>query len=131
MEKKKLIYLSHPFGNEKSNYDEITSIMVHLYNNDKFFEQFCIISPVHAYGVMYEEMEYDRGLQVCMDIMDYVHIVLIIGDWQSSKGCVGEHKMAVEKNIPYVIIEDVKDVLDVDPERIVEILNEKIGDYKP
>lgn len=124
--KKTLIYLSHPYGNKKENFDEISKIMEHLYNSDSFFNEFCIISPVHNYGALYEVMEYDKGLQICIDLMEYVDITLIVGDWQSSKGCTKERKYCIENNVPYIIVEDVKEILENSPEKTIEALKNKL-----
>lgn len=127
--KKTLIYLSHPYGNKQENYDEISKIMEHLYSSDKFFNEFCIISPVHNYGTLYEVFEYDKGLQICIDLIDYVSITLIVGDWQSSKGCTKERKYCIDNNIPYIVIDDVNEILNNPPGVLVCAIKNKLKEH--
>ena len=104
--KKPLIYISHPYGANKDNLLEIEEIVRALYKNDDMYDNFCFVSPVHCYQFLYTEYEsnYYKGLSFCTDLLKHCQLMLLFGDWESSKGCVVEKKMCDELNIPYIEI---------------------------
>jgi hypothetical protein len=99
-----MIYISHPYGGKEENKAKIEDIIKRLsdrYNGEVF------ISPVHSFGFMYDCFEYERGLQMCLDLLDRCDSMLVFGDWEHSRGCKAEVKYAKECGIPYQIVNDI------------------------
>ena len=67
--KKQLVYISHPYGGNSDNIKDIEKVIRHLYTDERLYNNYCFVSPVHAFGFMYETEEYYRGLQMCIDLL--------------------------------------------------------------
>lgn len=99
---KRLIYISHPYGGNEENKQHVETIVKQLiYDNPKN----TYISPIHTFGYTYHDVEYDSGLQYCLNLLDVCDEMLVFGDWQSSKGCKAELKHAIDNNILFKIME--------------------------
>lgn len=104
---KKLVYISHPFGNNMKNVEDIESIIHKLYSSELLYKNYCFVSPVHAFGFMYNTVKsYDIGLSYCTDLLEHCNIMLMFDDWESSRGCKGEKGMCDKLKIPYIIFKD-------------------------
>lgn len=118
--KKKLLYISHPSGGLPENTEEIANIVRELYKNDEIYNNFCIVSPVHCYGFMYEEYDscekdYYKGLSFCTDLLLHCDVMLLTGNWKSSRGCNEEVNVCNKCNIPFIevnTIEELKEKID-------------------
>lgn len=104
MNKKILCYLSHPSSGKAENTLDTENIIRELYNNDDIFERLCIVSPIHNYGFMYDDVEYYKGLSFCTDLLKHCDIMLVFGDWENSTGCKKEVELCKEEDIPYMIM---------------------------
>lgn len=106
--KKYLLYLSHPSGGLDENRIDIEKSIRTLYKNNDIYNNFCIVSPVHCYGFMYNdnsELDYDyKGLSYCTDLLMHCDIMLVIGDWENSIGCTDEIEKCKDNSIPYLMI---------------------------
>ena len=109
--KKKLIYISHPSSGLEENTRAIENIIRILYSNDVLFDNYCFVSPVHCYGFMYNDVEYEKGIQFCLDLLDNCDGMLVFGDWKSSRGCNMEVKHCESNDIPYIIIGNKDDLI--------------------
>lgn len=114
---KKLVYISHPSGGKVENTKHIEDIVHRLLSSEDLYEKYCFVSPVHCYGFMYDEYEteYLRGLSFCTDLLEHCDIMLLCGDWKSSRGCTVERNMCIEKGIPMLEIgtdEDLDKLID-------------------
>lgn len=103
----KLVYISHPYGNKEENLKRILDLIKELYE-EYGTENYCFISPVPMYYHMYNDMDYDSGLKICLDIQKKCDIALFCKDWKSSKGCNAEYNLAVEINQD-IYYEDLND----------------------
>ena len=97
MNRTKLVYISHPYGNKQENLNRILNLIKHLYDIYGT-EKYCFISPVPMYYHMYESMDYNSGLKICLDIQEKCDIVLFCKDWKDSKGCNTEWNLATTIN---------------------------------
>lgn len=107
MNKKKLVYISHPSSGLEENTRKIEQYIRKLYQNDDIFDNFCIVSPVHCYGFMYHDTEYFKGLSFCTDLLMHCDIMLLCGDWKNSTGCTKERELCIKYNIPFIEIDSV------------------------
>jgi len=103
--RKPIVYLSHIYQGKQSNADEVAMIMLKLikrYPNLNFF------SPIHNFP-FYEDIDYKTGLQKCINFLPYCQSMLVIGDWQESKGCQAEIRFCKKHHIPikFATVEEV------------------------
>lgn len=108
--KKRMLYISHPSGGKEENTRDIEKVVKALCTNKDIVENFCIVSPVHNYGFMYEELSYEDGLDLCLDLLEECDIALVVGDWRTSTGCKKEISFCEKNNKPYIMV-DTSDTL--------------------
>lgn len=99
---KKLVYISHPSGGLESNTLKVEEIIKKIYKTKGVSDEYCIVSPIHCYGFMYSDYEDDylKGLSFCIDLLQRCDLMLLCGDWRSSRGCKEEMAMCAKLNIP-------------------------------
>ena len=102
--KKRMLYISHPSGGKEENTKDIEKVIKALCNNAEIVDNFCIVSPVHNYGFMYNELSYEDGLNLCLDLLEECDIALVVGDWRTSTGCKAEISFCEKHNKPCVMI---------------------------
>lgn len=95
-----IIYISHPYQNKKENKIKIENIIKELV---KEHPEHTFISPVHTFGFMYEDVEYEVGLGMCLKLLNRCDYMLVFGDWENSRGCKAEIEYARVRRIPYQI----------------------------
>ena len=111
---KKLVYVAHPFGWLIKNQKKIDKIMEELVFTD---DKNVYVSPIHNYGFAYlEGDEYQRGLDVCLELLKKCDILVICPGWERSRGCKEEVKTAIDNNIPVVFLGNWKNEFFVDSE---------------
>lgn len=99
-----MLYISHPSGGKEENTKDIEKVIKALCNNEEIVDNFCIVSPVHNYGFMYNELSYEDGLNLCLDLLEECDIALVVGDWRTSTGCKAEISFCEKHNKPCVMI---------------------------
>lgn len=97
---KKLVYISHPSSGKLENTLDIEVIIKALYKSDAIYNNYCFVSPVHNYGFMYNDTDYDRGLTYCTDLLEHCEEIWVFGDYANSRGCKAEIKLAEKLGIP-------------------------------
>lgn len=95
-----LIYVSHPYGGKEENKITVEQIIKALVKNDK---QNTYVSPIHTFGYMYDEVDYKRGLEMCLELLDACDCMIVFGDYKNSIGCKEEIQHCVEGNKPHLI----------------------------
>lgn len=103
---KQLLYISHPYGNKEQNKNDIENIIRYLYHSDEIFDNYCLVSPVHCFGFLYEDWEYEKGIQPCLDLLGECDGMLVFDgegaeDWTTSTGCKMEVAKYEEWGMPY------------------------------
>ena len=93
---KPIIYLSHAYGGKQSNADEVAMVMLKLV---KRYPDLNFFSPIHNFP-FYNDLNYETGLQKCLDFLPYCQEMWIIGDWRESRGCQAEIKFCKQHHIP-------------------------------
>lgn len=94
------IYVSHPFGGKHENILEVENIIKELV---KLNPDYTYISPIHTFGYLYDAVDYETGLQWCLELLDICDKMLVFGDWKQSRGCTAEVLYAEMHMIPYEI----------------------------
>lgn len=97
----KVIYISHPYQGNEHNKSEIQKIITDLV---KKFPGYLFLSPVHAFGFLYNEIPYSTGLAHCIWLLDKADEMWVFGDYQNSIGCKVEIRYCEKNNIPLKII---------------------------
>lgn len=110
MYKKPLVYISHPSKGLKKNTTKIEKIIRELYSCHGIANNFCLVSPVHCYGFMYNDVDYETGLNFCKDLLSHCNVMLVFGDYTTSVGCNAEIEFCKHNNIPYMIMGTEKTV---------------------
>lgn len=102
----KKIYVAHPFGGKKENYQSISDIC-----NRLTAMKLMPISPVHAFSFLDDlnHVERKQALVFCIDLMKFADEVWVFGDWGSSEGCKAEVKEATLQLKPVRIVTGWKD----------------------
>lgn len=95
---KKIIYISHPFSGNEDNKKLIeTKVkkLMEIYPNCLF------ISPVHTFGYLYNDTTYEKGIDMCLKLLEKCDEVWIISKYyENSKGCLIERSYAHAIGIP-------------------------------
>lgn len=101
---KKLIFISHPSGGLSENTRHVERIMQKLYTSKKISDEYCVVAGILNYGHMYscEESGYLAGLDFCTDLLQRCDLMLLCGDWKTSRGCIAEKEFCDTHNIKYI-----------------------------
>lgn len=105
---KPMIYVAHPYGGKEANKQSVDTIMRELIQKDRSRIYF---SPIHNFGMLYFDTEYEKGLNICLDVLDKCDVLVLCGNWRQSKGCIGEYAFAKAKNIKIYTVRDWKNKL--------------------
>jgi hypothetical protein len=81
------VYISHPYGGDEKNKAKVEKIIKNLI---KEYPQHTFVSPIHCFGFMYTAVDYQTGLNWCLDLLDACNEMWVYGDYRNSKGCTEE-----------------------------------------
>ena len=97
---KSIVYISHPFQNNPENVKEIEDIIKGL---RRLFSDYLFISPVHAFGFLYNSTTYEQGLYMTLFLLETcADEMWVFGeDWRNSTGVKAEIEYCKKRNIPY------------------------------
>ena len=98
-----MIYVSHPYGGLKENKRKVEGIVRSL---TAIYPGITFVSPIHTFGFIYDEVTYEAGLNMCIELLSKCNKMYVCGDYESSKGCKEEIKYCEEHNIPHLIYDD-------------------------
>lgn len=99
----KVVYISHKFGGDKSNIKEIESTVKRFI---KVYPTYLFVSPVHTFGYLYDDVNYQTGLDYTLWLLGKCDEVWVTGnEWSSSKGVLAEIDYCKKNGVPYKIIE--------------------------
>ena len=91
--KDELIYVATPFGGKAKNYRFTKKLIKKL---TKCHPNLCFVSPILAFGHMYNDMPYEDGMRLCYTLLDVCTSIWIFG---GSKGVSLEREFAQKYNI--------------------------------
>lgn len=92
----KKIYVAHPYNAEQSNKHKVEQIIKSLV---KANPNILYISPIHATGFLYHDVNYMQGMKYCFELLKLCDELLICPGWQNSRGCKLEKAYAKKHNI--------------------------------
>jgi cell division FtsZ-interacting protein ZapD len=100
-----MIYISHPYGGKEENKLKVEEVIKKLVveNPSETY-----ISPIHCFGFMYELVDYQSGLEMCLRLLESCDKMLVFGDWQNSRGCNAEILHAGFNHIQYEIVDKLE-----------------------
>ena len=93
MKKKRLFYVSHPYGgnpeNEKAVQDIIDEMSGRKLRPNSFIfmpfgDDSKFVSPIHILGPLYDAIPYIDGLDLCLSLLRRCDGIILCGDWQHS-----------------------------------------------
>ena len=106
----KVVYLSHPYGGEKSNAEELMMCRRML---TEMYPDWLIIDPIAAFGQLYYVTGYKQGLNMTMFLLSMLADEMIIcsDKYRESKGCMAEIEFCKKYNIPitYTTVDDIEE----------------------
>lgn len=97
---RKLVYVAHPYGGTDENLAKCEELISEL--TIKNYKNYVFVSPVLNFGHMYKAYDYVTGLNFCLDLLAESDMLLLAGEWKSSKGCVAEYTFAMGRGITCV-----------------------------
>jgi len=95
-----MIYVGHPFGgihDNKAKVEKKVGDWVEKYPHMTF------ISPVHAFGFLYNDVTYEDGMEFCLELLSQCEAVIFCQGWENSRGCTMEMMHARKHNIPVIL----------------------------
>ena len=99
----KKIYISHSYSGLERNKRDIEDKVKRLV---KEYPNYVFISPVHTFGYLYDGYAYDKGIDLCIELLKTCNEVWIIDDnFVNSKGVMVEREYALNNNMPIRLVE--------------------------
>lgn len=91
------IYVAHPYDGKEENKKKV----------EKFIKKYSkeiaatFISPIHSFGFMYDDIDYEKGINMCLDLLGICDAIIIpeFEKIKTSKGCLMELGFAKAKEI--------------------------------
>lgn len=92
-----MIYVCHPYGGNCINKLLVEKIIKRLVAStpDTY------ISPIHAFGFMYDSVPYDTGMAFCIELLSRCDSAIFCPGWERSEGCRREMEWCKENGKPY------------------------------
>ena len=104
----KVVYLSHPYGGEKQNAEELMMCRRML---TEMYPDWLIIDPIAAFGHLYYVTSYKQGMDMTMFLLSMLADEMIVcsDKYQESKGCMTEIEFCKKYNIPitYTTVDEI------------------------
>lgn len=90
------IYISHPYGGQPENKHRVEEVIKRI---SKRYPEITFISPIHCFGFMYDDVDYQTGLNWCLELLNACDEMWVFGNYLDSKGCKAEiqHCLDVHK----------------------------------
>lgn len=87
------IYVAHPYNGNPQNKDKVEVIARELARNNP---NVLHISPIHAIGYLYNDVDYMKGMEYCYELLKMCDGLLLCKGWENSRGCRLEKEYAEE-----------------------------------
>ena len=106
----KVVYLSHPYGGEKSNAEELMMCRRMLTG---MHPDWLRIDPIAAFGQLYDVTGYKQGLSMTVFRLSVLadEMMVCADKYRESKGCMAEIEFCKKYNIPitYTTVDDIEE----------------------
>jgi hypothetical protein len=99
----KTVYICHQYGGKPKNKAIVTELLRALARD---YPKICFMSPIHAFGCLYDFIPYSHGMAMCYTLLDLCDEMWTYGKNSMSKGCMLEKEYCEKYHIP--IIERVR-----------------------
>jgi len=90
----KLIYISHKYGGKEENKTLCESLIKRLV---KKYPQYTFLCPISATGFLYNEVTYNTGIEMCLEILSRCDELWILSE--DSRGVKIEREFARQRGI--------------------------------
>ena len=105
----RVLFVSHPFGGQYSNYKKIKNL-IEMLNSYKYTGKYVFVSPVLMFAGLYGERTFEEDIEACKEILDRCDGILMCGDWKNSVGCMEEYRFALDSD--HLTISELNDFLE-------------------
>lgn len=84
----RLVYVAHPFsGDEKRNTQNALAEYKQLVQDNP---DITFISPILAFGELNDTVDYEKAMEMCLELLARCDALVLTGNWYNSKGCLIE-----------------------------------------
>jgi len=80
--KELIVYVAHPYGADPKNAAKVEDIIRDLVDK---YPRYCFISPIHTFGFLYEDVDYEEGMEHCYTLLNICDEIWIYGDSQGTR----------------------------------------------
>ena len=105
----RVLFVSHPFGGQYSNYKKIKNL-IEMLNSYKYTGKYVFVSPVLMFAGLYGNRTFEEDIEACKEILDRCDGILMCGDWKNSVGCMEEYRFALDSD--HLTISELNDFLE-------------------
>lgn len=109
MKKRVMVYVSAKFQGKKENVKIVEDVIRELIKADKEHD-FVFVSPIHCMGWLYEETDYQEGLDWTLELLKRCDAMFVVPGWDEEPVSVGvgqEIELAKKLDIPIHYLEDL------------------------
>ena len=105
----KLIYVSCKFGGDKKRVEYCENVIKELIKRDREsgINDRIYVSPLHTFGWLFNDVPYEEGLDWCLDLLSKCDTMIVLEDFETSRGCNVEIGYCKSKGIPIVYLNDM------------------------
>ncbi len=97
----KRVYVAHPYGGNEENKLKVEDLVRKMVKNDS---DILYISPIHSTGYLYNDVEYEKGMEYCFELLSICDELLLCEGWENSRGCKMEKAYAEKYGIPINLV---------------------------
>jgi hypothetical protein len=105
----RVLFVSHPFGGQYSNYKKIKNL-IEMLNSYKYTGKYVFVSPVLMFAGLYGDRTFEEDIEACKELLDRCDGILMCGDWKNSVGCMEEYRFALDSD--HLTISELNDFLE-------------------
>ena len=108
-----LIYLSHAFGGDPANTQDVEQRIRQLYRDHICsmsirHHKVIFVSPLHALGFLYDLVPYQQGLDNCLELLDRCKLMVTFKGHDQSTGVLAEKAYCAAHGIPVIDFEELR-----------------------
>lgn len=96
------VYISHPYGGKEENKKIVEDF---IRQKQKKYKDVTFISPIHTFGWQYNEIDYVKGINDCLDLLSRCDAIITkrLDEVLDSRGCIIEVGYARGKGLNLVL----------------------------
>lgn len=108
------VYVSHNFGGEDANRHHVELLLnyvVAAHARGIKLLDVTPVSPIHALGFMYNQVPYEEGMRMCLDLLKTCDMMIFQPGYDTSKGVKIEKAFCLENGIRLLTLDEFCGVL--------------------